>query len=137
MPDQTKRPDGLANVGAFDLAIDQVLPAAQKMLRQDMVMQRLAVGAILFHGVDSSEQGYRILREIVPLARDMPDNTSDFFLQLNVPIVVGVTDHPQIPINRLLKWSVMRFRMLEGETGAAPMQQTKVDPERATAGAMP
>lgn len=124
MPDQTKRPDGLANVGGFDLAMDHVLPAAQKMFRPDMVMQRLAVGAILLHQVESVEEGYKILRETIPFVRELPENARDFFLQLNIPIVIGVTNHPQILVNRLLKWVVARFQIFEGATDSGPMQQT-------------
>jgi hypothetical protein len=123
MPDQTKPPDGLANVGPFDVAMDHVLPAAQKMFRPDMVMQRLAVGAILLYAVESVEEGYKILRETIPPAQVIPGNARDFFLQINMPIVVDVTDHPQITINRLLKWAVARLRIFEGVTASGPMQQ--------------
>jgi hypothetical protein len=93
MPDQSKSQDALAHVGAFDLAVDNVLPAAQKMFRPDMVMQRLAVGAILLCPVESAEEGYKLVRSTLPVAREIPENASDFFynsiyrLSLVLPII--------------------------------------------------
>jgi hypothetical protein len=121
MPDTTKLSDGLAHVGVLDLAIENILPAAQKMFRPDMVMQRLAVGAILILPVDSAEDGYELVRSTLPVARDIPENARDLFLQLNIPIGVSVTDHPEISINRLVKWQVVRLRIITGITsGAGP-----------------
>jgi hypothetical protein len=50
LPDQTAQSEGLQlrHVGDFGSAMDNFLPAARKAFRPDMVMQRLAVGAVLF-----------------------------------------------------------------------------------------
>jgi hypothetical protein len=113
-PDQTSQPEGsrLRHVGDFGLAMENVLPAARKMFRPDMVMQRLAVGAVLLHPVESVEGGYKILRSILPVAREIPETASDFYFQLNVPTTRSVTGISDIRINRLLKWSVGRLQML-------------------------
>jgi hypothetical protein len=118
IPDQT-RSKGLSDVGDFNLAMDNVLPAARKMFRPDMVMQRLAIGACLFHPVDTVEDGYKVLRSILPVAREIPETASDFSFQLNVPITLSVTGISDIRINRLLKWNVARMRMMNlvGESG--------------------
>lgn len=112
MPDQTNQPEGprLRHVGDFRLAVENVLPAARKMFRPDMVMQRLAVGAVLLHPVESAEDGYKILKSILPIAREMPESARDFSLQLNVPVTLNVTGIANIQINRLLKWAAARFQ---------------------------
>jgi hypothetical protein len=114
IPDQTTRSEGLQlpHVGDFNLAMDNVLPAARKMFRPDMVMQRLAIGACLFHPVDSVADGYKVLRSILPVARETPETASDFSFQLNVPITLSVTGISDIQINRLLKWNVSRMQMM-------------------------
>jgi hypothetical protein len=114
LPDQTAQSEGLQlrHVGDFGSAMDSFLPAARKAFRPDMVMQRLAVGAVLLHPVDSVEDGYKVLRSILPVAREIPETASDFSLQLNVPIMLSVTGISDIRINRLLKWAVARFQLM-------------------------
>jgi len=120
MPDQTTQPEGLQlrHVGDLGLAIDNVLPAARKAFRPDMVMQRLAVGDVLLHPVESREDGYKALRAILPLAREIPETASDFSLQLNVPITLSVTGIADIQINRLLKWNAARMQMMNLVSGS-------------------
>jgi hypothetical protein len=112
--DQTSQPEGLRlrQVGDFGLAMENVLPAARKMFRPDMVMQRLAIGAVLLHPVETVEDAYKVLRSILPVAREMPETASDFSFQLNVPITVSVTGIANIRINRLLKWVAARLQMM-------------------------
>jgi hypothetical protein len=112
MHDQTRQSEGLQHIGDFGLAMDNVLPAARKAFRSDMVMQRLAIGAVLLHAVESVEDGYKVLRSILPVAREMPETASDFSFQLNVPITLSGTGISDIRINRLLRWTVGRFQMM-------------------------
>jgi hypothetical protein len=114
MPDQTAQSEGLQlrHVGDFGIAMNAFLPAARKAFRPDMVMQRLAVGAVLLHPVDSVEDGYKVLRSILPVAREIPETASDFSLQLNVPIMLSVTGISDIRINRLLRWAVARLQVM-------------------------
>jgi hypothetical protein len=111
MPDQTARVEGLRHLGDFHPAMDMVLPAARKMFGPDMVMQRLAVGAVLLYPVESAEDGYKVLRSILPVAREIPETARDFSFQLNVPVTLSVTGISDIEINRLLKWSAVRLRL--------------------------
>ena len=114
MPDQTTQSEGLQlrHVGDFDPAMDNFLSVAQKAFRPDMVMQRLAVGAVLLQPVELVEDGYKMLRSTLPVAREIPETASDFSLQLNVPIMQRVTGVSDIRINRLLKWAVARFQLM-------------------------
>jgi hypothetical protein len=124
IPDQTSRSEGLqlSHVGDFNLAMDNVLPAARKMFRPDMVMQRLAIGAYLSHPVDSVADGYKVLRSILPVAREIPETASDFFFQLNVPITLSVAGISDIRVNRLLKWNVARMQMMNIGGSGVPTQ---------------
>jgi len=114
MPDQTSPSEGLQlrHVGDFGSAMDSFLPAVRKMFRPQMVMQRLAIGAVLLHPVHSVEDGYKVLRSILPVAREIPAIASDFLLQLNVPITLNVVSISDIQINRLLRWNVARFQIM-------------------------
>jgi hypothetical protein len=125
MPDQTRQSEKfqLRHVGDFGLAMENVLPAARKMFRPDMVMQRLAIGGVLLHPVGSVEDAYKVLRSILPIARDMPEAASDFSFQLNVPITLSVTGIPDIRINRLLKWVAARLQMLNMVSGSGVAPQ--------------
>jgi hypothetical protein len=100
------------HIGDFDLAMDNVLLTARKMFRPDMVMQRLAVGAVLLDYVESPEDAYKVLRSILPIAREIPETARDFNCQLNVPIPLRVTGISDININRLLRWNAGRLQML-------------------------
>ena len=53
-----------------------------------------------------------MLRSILPVAREIPETASDFSLQRNVPIMLSVTGISDIRINRLLKWAVARFQLI-------------------------
>jgi hypothetical protein len=112
MPDQTSKSEGLPvrHLGDFGPAMDKALPAARKMFRPDMIMQRLAIGAVLRHPVQSAIDAYKVLRSILPVARDVPETTSDFFLQLNVPVTLSLTGNSDILVNRLLKWNAVRLQ---------------------------
>ena len=114
MPDQTTQSEGtqLRHVGDFGSAMENMLPASQKMFRPDMVMQRLAVGAVLLHPVKSAADGYKVLRSILAVAREIPETASDFSLQLNVPVSLSVGGIGDIRINRLLRWTVARFQIM-------------------------
>jgi len=111
------------HIGDFGLAMDNVLPTARKMFRPDMVMQRLAIGVVLLHPVESPEDGYKVLRSILPLARVIPEAGRDFSCQLNVPITLSVTGIPDIQINRLLKWNAGRVQLLNMVGGAGASTQ--------------
>jgi hypothetical protein len=120
MPDTTRQLEGLQlrHVGDFDSAMDNMLSAARKAFRADMVMQRVAIGAVLLNRVESPEEGYLVLRSILPLAREIPQNASDFSCQLNVPATLSVTGISDIRINRLLRWSVGRLQNVNVVGGA-------------------
>jgi hypothetical protein len=114
MPDLTTQSEGsqLRHIGDLGSAMKNMLPAAEKMFRPDVVMQRLAVGAVLLHPVETVADGYKVLRSILPVAREIPETASDFSLQLNVPVSLSVTGIGDIRINRLLRWAVARFQIM-------------------------
>lgn len=66
---------------------------------------RLALGAVVSHPAESRVAGYRQLAAYLPYVRLDPDNSSDFFYQINRPRIAqsGVTG---LTLNRLSAWSV-------------------------------
>jgi hypothetical protein len=129
MPDRTRQSEQQRDVGDFSLAMDNMLPNARKMFRSDMVMQRLAVGVVIIRRIDSAEDGYKVLRTILPAAREIPENASDFFFQLNVPVTVSVTGISDLQINRLLRWMVGRFQAINMVGGSGVPTQMIVGGE--------
>jgi hypothetical protein len=99
------------------------------MFRPDMAMQRLAIGAGLLHYVETIEDAYKLLKSILPVAREIPKTARDFFLQINVPITVSVTSISDIKINRLLRWHAGRLQMLSMIGGSGVPTQIVSSPE--------
>ena len=86
-------------------------------------INRLAVGSILLHPVDSLSHGYRQLTDYLPSVQIDPNGSSDFQYQINRPRESrsGVSG---LRINRLSKWSVATIRLFT-LTGAGPSSRAE------------
>ena len=129
-PEIPQSPRGeIADIGDLSLAIDQVLPIAKKLFRPDMTMQRLGVGAVLLYPVASMKEAYKFVISSLPVLRGMPENGNDFFLQINVPITVAVTEHPNFLINRVIRWHTAQVLVMNMFGGAGvPSQIAAANP---------
>ena len=83
-------------------------------------LQRLAFGSILGIPVNSQPEGYDRLRSFLKSVELDAENSSDFLYQINRPRAFEA-DGFQIKVNRLSKWSVSLWQMLEirGVTGGS------------------
>ena len=75
--------------------------------KKSPAFSRIAFGATLHNPVDNREQGYEALDKLLPTIKLDPPNTTDFLYQINRPIASSL-DIPNLRINRLSKWSVVR-----------------------------
>lgn len=102
----------LPTIGGFDVALGAFIQVARSWLSICSSLNRLAFGAILLRPVSSRALGYSELSSFLPQVEIDPENTSDFFYQINLPrdSTSGITD---LRINRLTKWSVLRVRVLQ------------------------
>ncbi|MGP8330361.1 MAG: hypothetical protein ACT6FF_08610 [Methanosarcinaceae archaeon] len=96
-------------VGEFQLTLKTFSNFVKSLLTSKYcpALSRLAFGTVLRDPVDSIEQGYETLDKLLPTINLDPPNMTDFLYQINRPTVSSL-DIPNLEINRLTKWSVMR-----------------------------
>ena len=75
-------------------------------------LQRLAFGSILSLPVNSRREGYERLGHFLKGVQIDPENSSDFLYQINRPRPFEANGF-QIKVNRLSKWFVSLWQMLE------------------------
>jgi hypothetical protein len=93
----------VVSVGPYERAEKAHVELAKKWLKGAPSLGRIAYAPTLVHRVDSVEQGYKVLRELLPRL-PLDEGAQSLLWQINRPrpskVVNGVT------INRLSKWSV-------------------------------
>ena len=72
----------------------------------DIKFNRLAYGAILLMPVKDHVSGYKKIANYLPEVRLDPENSRDFFYQINRPR--HYSSNPELPINRLMRWRVIK-----------------------------
>jgi hypothetical protein len=122
-------PNEIANIGDFQLAISNLL---EEVFRPNSLATRIAIGAILLHPVASGADGYKFLKESLPIMREFPENSTDIFLQVNVPIPVTVKSlGNEILVNRVLRWNSAIFQVLNLSLGpGVPAQVVRLTVRR-------
>lgn len=79
-------------------------------------IQRIALGAVLYLPATDKETAYRQLIPYLPYVRIDPVNSRDLFYQINRPVVSK--SYPDIFINRLSKWAVSVFGIVNIQLGS-------------------
>lgn len=111
-------PNSLLHIGDFQHVLGVISQAVHKLYKSDATAIRLGLGAVMLMPVASLPDGVKILKSILRIARDLPDNAEDIFYQVNVPIVVNApVVGRDLRINRLLKWSTGLFQILNVARG--------------------
>lgn len=80
-------------------------------LQQYHPMNRLALGAILAKPVVNRQEGYEEIAPLIPSVTLDPQNSSDFFYQINRPRFSSTVSNTKI--NRLCKWSVAQVGIIQ------------------------
>jgi len=101
-----------ADIGSWPKAIDGFSGFAKSWIKTKSLpeFRRLAFGAILSEPVKDGKDGYKKLSKYLPTVKIDPENSTDFFYQINRPRDQS-TVLPEVSINRLCKWSVSQEQM--------------------------
>jgi hypothetical protein len=85
---------------------------------------RLAYGAVLVGDVGDKVSGYKELARFVPDIKIDPENSQDFFYQINRPRKSAVDK--SLSVNRLSKWSIASFAAISVAVMAPQMVSSSV-----------
>jgi hypothetical protein len=97
-------------IGELRTSLERLASIAGRVLLQDGAIQRVAIGAVLSFPVDNLEAGIHALQGIIGLLRDIPPNSTEVLLNLNVPLLL--TEPIDIHVNRLSKWQVATVQLI-------------------------
>jgi hypothetical protein len=94
-----------------------ILPAFVALTRAwlvstDFDIMRIGFGLTGLLSAPDKISSYQILQELIPSVRIDPEETSDFFYQINRPISSGVLGS-QVHLNRLMKWNSRSFALTQ------------------------
>lgn len=103
--------EAISSLGAFPDVLKGFSELMQCWLEDSPLVQRLAFGAILIKPADDRTAGYRMLEDYLAAVEIDPETSSDFLYQINRRRAskLGIDG---LQINRLSKWSVIRFTSL-------------------------
>lgn len=99
--------EGKFTIGPFQDSLVPFLEMTASWFKITPPIRRLAFGTILVLPVDSRQAGYKILGKYLPNVKIDPVGTSDFLYQINRPRNSEL-QIPELQINRLTKWSVLK-----------------------------
>ena len=116
---------GETTIGTFQDSLDLYLEFMFRWFNLNPPLRRLAFGTILLLPVDSRKAGYELLGNYLPNVKLDPTNTSDFLYQINRPRN-NLLEIPELQINRLTKWSVLKRGLVNFEL--SPNAQVAVFP---------
>ena len=117
----------LISTGSYDRASSEHTPVVRRWLATAPTLGRLAYGPVLIHRVNGKEEGYRVLQRLLPRLPIDPVNSQDLFWQINRPRASAVI--PELRLNKLTRWTVIRGRRLEVVQGVGQVElvQTPLD----------
>ena len=121
-PDLPGAIEGIPVIASFPKALNLVLPLLLRWLSVCPVLQRLAFGAKLIQPVSGHAAGYRCLNKYLPHVQ-LDLESSDFMYRINRRRN-SVSGIPDLQINRLTTWSVLRMilSLSAGGTPLSPME---------------
>ena len=99
---------GIPTVGPLTEALTVFLPLMQSWLPLAPPTHRVAFGTVAMQPVDDRVAGYRLLDKYLPSITMDPENSSEFSYSINRHR--KVEGFGNLHINRLSKWSVLRFQ---------------------------
>jgi hypothetical protein len=107
-------PEGFPDVENW--SVESVLPEFIGVITQpwlnsvDFGIKRVGFGLHSLLSAQDMVSAYRLLEELVPSVKIEPEETTEFFYQINRPKLSRVLN---VRLNRLMKWSVLFFRRTE------------------------
>jgi len=101
-------------------ALTKFAPIARNWLALDTACTRIAFGSNISQPTADKVAGYKLLAEYLPAVSLDPEKTFDFNYQINRARVSTVID--DLRINRLTKWSVIKFVQARVDISSASPQ---------------
>lgn len=111
--------EGETTIGPFQDSLGSFLEMMSRWFKISPHVRRLAFGTVLLLPVDNRKLGYEILGNYLPDVKLDPIGTSDFLYQINRPRN-SQSQLPELQINRLTKWSVLKRGRLGFELSPSP-----------------
>ena len=105
---------GELTIGTFQDSLELYLDLMSKWFEITPHLRRLAFGSVVLLPVDSKEAGYELLGNYLPKVELDSTGISDFLYQINRPRENPLTI-PNLQINRLTKWSVLKRGLVNFE----------------------
>ena len=94
-----------------DETVESFFSLVLNWLQECPPISRLALGAILANPVSNRQEGYEKIAPMIPAIQIDPKNSSDLVYQINRPRQSKAS--PNITINRLCKWAVMYYGVIQ------------------------
>lgn len=91
-------------IGKLAPAANEVLALAQNCVPKDAPVVRAAIGSSLRWSVNSTDEGYQLLNQLIPELELEAGKMRDVLYQINKPRTSSL--NPSFEINRLTTWSV-------------------------------
>jgi len=119
--------EGIPQLGPVESTFSQFTEPIERWLALDScpTAGRVAFGAILDSEVDTKEDGYTLLNQLLPSV-EIDSEAEDFQFQINRPRIVSVLDQ-EIRVNRLSRWSVIK--LVEVQLGSQLIQLPMIPTE--------
>lgn len=110
------------SLGAYESAVEPHATLIRKWLSTAPAVGRIAYAPIVLCRVNSKEEGYRLLQQLLPQLPIDPVNSQDLVWQINRPRSSKVVS--EVKIYRLQRWTVLRRQKLDFVS--APAQTTVI-----------
>ena len=118
-PEPPVPPSELPALGDASAAFESFRRVVGAWLKQSPHVDRLAFGAVLFSEVPDVSTAHSELAEYVKFSADaFTPGCADFLYQINRPTQSDLA--PDVVINRLMRWSVMRIETISIALGPGP-----------------
>lgn len=116
--------EGLPTIGLFKDYMQKFVSKMIDWFAMSPPINRLAFGVILLKPVESREEGYAIVNSLLPNVEIDTQDSLDFSYQINRPRTSNVITDKKLIINRLSKWSILRYHGFQITIGSGGVSST-------------
>lgn len=118
--------DEIRNIGPVNVGLAVFRTLIERWLPKCPPLARLAVGIVLVRPVTTLAEGYRDLARYLPFLKALDvEGAEDFFYTINRP---RRSELGSIVVNRISRWSVVRFQSVQIQINVAGSQPSQVVP---------
>lgn len=111
----TELPQGIISAGPLEERAAEFLDLVKRWSPLSPPANRVACGVIALLPVSSHEEGYERLASLLSTVKIDPGGSFDFNYKINRPRLSTVL--PQVKLNRLAAWSLLKYRVFAAPPG--------------------